>query len=148
MNEAPSVIDQRPAYAGDVAPARAFATLAADEEAVLVDCRTRAEWEYVGTPDLDGLGKETLLLEWLEYPDGKVDDEFADKLVGLGVPRHAPVFFLCRSGVRSIAAAKAATEAAYEFAYNILEGFEGPTGPAGIRNISGWKVNGLPWKQT
>jgi rhodanese-related sulfurtransferase len=148
MDETSSVIDQRPAYAGDVAPAGAFATLADDEEAVLVDCRTRAEWEYVGTPDLAGLGKEALLLEWLDYPDGKVDAEFADKLVGYGVQRHAPVFFLCRSGVRSIAAAKAATEAAYESAYNILEGFEGPTGPAGIRNISGWKVSGLPWKQT
>ena len=53
---------------------------------------------------------------------------------------------LCRSGVRSIAAA-AATELGLT-AYNILEGFEGRPGrqrPA--RQKGGWRFRGLPWRQ-
>ena len=148
MNDPLSAIDRSRAYAGDVTPAAAFAALAEDEESALVDCRTQPEWHFVGTPDLTPLAKSPLLLEWLDYPDGKVDAEFVDRLIEKGVPRHAPVFFLCRSGVRSIAAAEAATRADYESAYNILEGFEGPIGPEGARNISGWKVAGLPWRQS
>ena len=135
-------------YAGDVTPEATFAGLAADEEAVLVDCRTRAEWNYVGVPDLTSLGKPVIYLEWLNYPEGAVDPEFVDKLTEHGVPRHAPVYFLCRSGVRSISAARAATDSAYEAAYNVLEGFEGPIGSGGIRDVSGWKLAGLPWKQS
>ena len=39
-------------YAGDVPPREAYAALAADDDAVLVDVRTSAEWNYVGLPDL------------------------------------------------------------------------------------------------
>ena len=129
-------------------PVDAFATLAANEQAVLVDCRTEAEWNYVGTPDLSTLGKSLIAIEWLNYPDGRINAEFVAHFVEHGVPRDEPVFFLCRSGVRSIAAAEAATEAAYVAAYNILEGFEGPLGSDGARNQSGWKVSGLPWAQS
>jgi rhodanese-related sulfurtransferase len=55
---------------------------------------------------------------------------------------------LCRSGVRSIAAAKRATELGIE-AYNILEGFEGDADSDGHRNrIGGWRFRGLPWIQS
>jgi len=37
-------------YAGDVSPQDTYAALAADEDAVLVDVRTAAEWTYVGLP--------------------------------------------------------------------------------------------------
>ena len=134
-------------YAGDVTPTDAWAVLRDDPEAVLVDCRTRPEWIYVGHPDLSELGKEPLLIEWETYPEGHADPEFVDHLAGRGVPRHVPVFFLCRSGVRSIAAARAATEAAYEAAYNVTDGFEGPVGPGRIRDVAGWKQEGLPWLQ-
>ena len=54
---------------------------------------------------------------------------------------------LCRSGVRSIAAARRATELGRE-SYNILEGFEGDPDSAGHRNsLAGWRVRGLPWRQ-
>ena len=135
-------------YAGDVTPDAAYAALADDDEAVLVDCRTTAEWHYVGTPDLSGLGHRPILLEWQRYPDGEVDPDFVDRLIAEGVPRHAPVYFLCRSGVRSKAAAIAATDAAFDAAYNILEGFEGDMGPDGKRTVAGWKVAGLPWSQS
>jgi rhodanese-related sulfurtransferase len=54
---------------------------------------------------------------------------------------------LCRSGVRSIAAAKRATELGFE-AYNILEGFEGDPDAHAHRGLKGgWRHHGLPWRQ-
>ena len=58
------------------------------------------------------------------------------------------MLFLCRSGVRSIAAAQAATAAGITPAYNITEGFEGPLDDAGHRGGAGWKATGLPWRQS
>lgn len=148
MSQHPSSKDKPQAYAGDISPTETFDALSADPEAVLVDCRTRAEWNYVGLPDLTPIGKQPLLIEWQDYPEGRVDPEFVDHLAEAGVPRHAPVYFLCRSGIRSKSAAIAATAAAYEAAYNIAEGFEGPVGATGVRDVSGWKIAGLPWRQT
>ena len=45
-------------YAGDVAPATAWKILSEHKDAVLIDVRTRAEWNYVGLPDLDAAGQE------------------------------------------------------------------------------------------
>jgi sulfur dioxygenase len=57
------------------------------------------------------------------------------------------VLLLCRSGVRSIAAAKRATELGLT-AYNILEGFEGdPDSQAQRGHKGGWRLSGLPWRQ-
>jgi rhodanese-related sulfurtransferase len=57
------------------------------------------------------------------------------------------IVLLCRSGVRSIAAAQRATQLGLE-AYNILEGFEGDANPDGHRGSQGgWRMRGLPWRQ-
>ena len=96
-------------YAGDVTPEQAWTVLRDEPGAVLVDVRTRAEWSYVGLPDLADLGKEVVLVEWQTYPDGAVNGRFVAELEAAGVPKEAPVYFLCRSGVRSVAAAEAAT---------------------------------------
>jgi len=54
---------------------------------------------------------------------------------------------LCRSGVRSVAAAQRATELGVQ-AYNILEGFEGdPDANAQRGKLGGWRHRGLPWQQ-
>jgi rhodanese-related sulfurtransferase len=135
-------------YAGDLAPAQAYAMLEQDRDAVLVDVRTRAEWAYVGLPDLTGLGKEVVRVEWTRYPDGAPNDAFLDELAAAGVDRDRSVVFLCRSGVRSVAAAEAATRAGYAKAYNVTEGFEGPLDAAGHRGARGWRAAGLPWRQS
>jgi rhodanese-related sulfurtransferase len=134
-------------YAGDVRPSEAYAALRSDPDAVLVDVRTGAEWSYVGVPDLAQIGKQAVLLEWQRFPDGKVNTSFVEQLQVAGVAAGAPIYFLCRSGVRSAAAAKAATAAGLGPAYNISEGFEGPIGPDGHRTVAGWKAEGLPWSQ-
>ena len=133
-------------YAGDVTPTEAYAAVTASEDAVLVDVRTRAEWSYVGVPLLDD-GSLPVLVEWQRYPDGRVNDAFVDDLRAAGVGEGTSIYFVCRSGVRSIAAAEAATAAGLGPAYNVLEGFEGPHDAEGHRTVAGWKVAGLPWKQ-
>jgi rhodanese-related sulfurtransferase len=61
---------------------------------------------------------------------------------------HKKMVVLCRSGVRSVAAARRAAGLGLQ-AYNILEGFEGDTDGAGQRgNVGGWRFRGLPWQQT
>jgi rhodanese-related sulfurtransferase len=134
-------------YQGDVTPEEAYAALAADDDAVLVDVRTAAEWSYVGVPDLSALDKRVICLEWQRYPDGAVNGDFVEQLQDVGLPDGAPIYFLCRSGVRSVAAATAASAAGLGPAYNVVDGFEGPHDEHGHRTVSGWKVAGLPWRQ-
>ena len=50
-------------YAGDVTPEQAWTVLRDEPGAALVDVRTRAEWSYVGLPDLADLGKEVVHVE-------------------------------------------------------------------------------------
>jgi rhodanese-related sulfurtransferase len=136
-------------YAGDLDPTDSYRLLADDAASVLVDVRTVAEWNYVGLPDLSSIGKQVLRLEWLTFPGGAVNPAFVEELERAGVPKDAPVLFLCRSGQRSRAAATAATSAGYPRAYNVAQGFEGGLDAAGHRGgESGWKELGLPWRQS
>ena len=132
-------------YTGDVTPDEACRAVT-DGDGALVDVRTRAEWTYVGVPTLAD-GSEPLLVEWQRFPDGSVNESFVDDLRAAGVAEGTPLYFLCRSGVRSVAAAEAATAAGLGPAYNVLDGFEGPHDDAGHRTVAGWKVAGLPWRQ-
>ena len=135
-------------YAGDITPVRAWAMLVDDPEAVLVDCRTEAEWRFVDVPDLSELGRDVVYVEW-NRTDGSHNDGFVDDLKAAGVtPGERPVVFLCRSGNRSIGAAEAATDAGIGPSYNILDGFEGNLDERGHRGGTGWKAVGLPWVQS
>lgn len=135
-------------YAGDITPQEAWKLLADDPSAVLVDCRTEAEWRFVGVPDLAELRRDVVYIEW-NKSNGSHNDGFIDDLTGAGVtPGERPVIFLCRSGNRSIGAAIAATEAGIAPSYNVLDGFEGNLDENGHRGGTGWKAVGLPWKQT
>jgi rhodanese-related sulfurtransferase len=58
------------------------------------------------------------------------------------------VIFLCRSGNRSIPAAETATAAGIGPCFNMLDGFEGQLDENGHRGGTGWRAEGLPWKQT
>jgi rhodanese-related sulfurtransferase len=146
MNDAilspPAATDQpRPAqgYAGDVSPQLAFDWWQAGE-AVLVDIRSDAEREWVG------FVPGAVALEWKRWPGMQIDPQFGEKLRAL-VPPGKKAVLLCRSGVRSIAAARRATEVGLQ-AYNILEGFEGDADEQGHRGRKGgWRFRGLPWRQ-
>jgi rhodanese-related sulfurtransferase len=136
-------------YAGDLTPAQAFHLLGDEPDGALVDVRTRAEWSYVGVPDLSALGRQVVCVEWVSFPDGARNAQFVEQLEAAGVRRDAPVAFLCRSGQRSAAAAELATASGYDRAYNVIDGFEGPLDPDGHRGgAGGWKAAGLPWRQS
>lgn len=135
-------------YAGDVSPKETWAALKDNPAAVLIDVRTPAEWAYVGLPDVASLGKLVLTVAWQTWPEGQVNPAFVADAAAQGLKLGQPVYLLCRSGVRSLAAAKALTEAGFGPCYNIAGGFEGPLDPARHRGtLAGWKVEGLPWRQ-
>ena len=135
-------------YAGDITPEEAWKLLNDDPQAVLVDCRTDAEWRFVGVPDLTSLSRDVVFIEW-NRTDGSRNGGFVDDLVAAGVtPGERPVVFLCRSGNRSIGAAEAATEVGIAPSFNVLDGFEGNLDERNHRGSTGWKAVGLPWKQT
>jgi len=135
-------------YAGDVTPEEAFAALSADPDAVLVDVRTHPELVYVGFPDLAQIGKRLIAVEWQTYPQGMQNPSFVQNLRDAGVDETQTVYFLCRSGGRSRAAAMLATQAGFAKAYNVGSGFEGVVDNDGHRGSqNGWKASGLPWRQ-
>jgi rhodanese-related sulfurtransferase len=136
----------------DVDVATAWEGLTSRPRAQLVDVRTRAEWTYVGIPDLGPIGKRAVLVEWQTFPDQSVDPRFAERLAGelkaLGVQLEDDLFFICRSGSRSMAAAMAMAEAGYRGCHNVAGGFEGPLDDLRHRGtVGGWKATGLPWLQ-
>jgi rhodanese-related sulfurtransferase len=133
-------------YAGDLTPQQAFDLVREHPDAVLVDVRTTAEWDRIGIPDLTDIGKDVALIEWERYPDHSINPEFVTQLEAVAA-EGAPVLMICRSGVRSVAAAQAATAAGIGPAYNVLEGFEGVADAFGRRGINGWRVAGLPWRR-
>jgi rhodanese-related sulfurtransferase len=136
-------------YAGDVAPATSWKILKEHKEAMLVDVRTRPEWNFVGLPDLEALAKKPVLIEWQVFPSMQPNPDFATALSGALADKDAPVLFLCRSGARSAAAAKAMTAAGYSTCLNVADGFEGPLNAEAKRgSAGGWKAAGLPWRQT
>lgn len=131
----------RPAegYAGDVTPDLAYQWWQAGE-AVLVDIRSDAEREWVGY--VPGAVSVT----WKQWPGMTMNPGF-DEAIRAAVPPGKKAVLLCRSGARSIAAARRATVVGLE-AYNILEGFEGDADADGHRGTrSGWRLRGLPWRQ-
>jgi rhodanese-related sulfurtransferase len=137
------------AYAGDVSAREAWDMLSSEENAVLVDCRTTAEWSFVGIADLDSVGKAPVMAEWQSFPSMAVDPAFADALRDKGVTPESAVIFMCRSGVRSKAAAVEMTGHGYGRCYNLAGGFEGPLDESGHRGaVDGWKSADLPWRQS
>lgn len=135
-------------YAGDISPRQAWDILTNEPAAVLIDVRTPAEWNYVGIPDLGGLGKKPLFIPWLFFPSMELNGQFAEHLETAHLAPEAPLLFICRSGARSRSAAIEMTARGYSRCYNIASGFEGDPDQARHRGtINGWKVEGLPWLQ-
>ena len=126
-------------YAGDVSAPLAWQWVQAGE-AVLVDVRTDAEREWVG------FVPEAVPVAWKQWPGMALNPAF-DEQIRAAAAGGKKLVLMCRSGVRSIAAAKRATELGLE-AYNILAGFEGdPDAHAQRGKLGGWRHLGLPWRQ-
>jgi rhodanese-related sulfurtransferase len=132
----------------NVAPTQTWEALKTDPNTQLVDVRTDVEWNFVGVPDLNEAGKQALLIPWQVYPTMQRNPSFEDKLKQAGITAHHHIYFICRSGARSMAAAQAALAAGFPHVFNVADGFEGPVDANGHRgSAGGWKAEGLPWVQ-
>ena len=110
----------------DVPPRQVWEALMSNPAAALCDCRTNAEWNFVGLPDLSQTGKQPVLIQWQVFPAMQPNPKFLEAL----------------------AAAQAAKAAGYKHVYNVRDGFEGPPDARGHRGlVGGWKADGLPWRQ-
>lgn len=147
---------QSGAMVEEVDPSTSFEALGADPDILLIDVRTRAEWAYVGAPDLSGLGKRLILIEWRRFPTMEVNAGFVDEVeqaVAASGVEPKELHFICRSGARSMEAARAVARAWGErgrpvSCVNVAEGFEGDLDADGRRGgLNGWKARGLPWRQ-
>jgi rhodanese-related sulfurtransferase len=135
-------------YAGDVDVTEAWRRLSEDPEAVLIDVRTTAEWNFVGLPDLSPLEKQVLQSEWKSFPSMALNPDFLAEVEQADIDKNAAVLLLCRSGQRSRDAAIRLTAAGYKNCYNVAGGFEGDKNAAGHRGtVGGWQFAGLPWIQ-
>jgi rhodanese-related sulfurtransferase len=129
-------------YEGLLLPSEAAQLMREDANAVLVDVRSRAEWDFVGR--IPG----AVEIEWKSYPGMLPNAQFQEQLASR-VKKDALVMFICRSGGRSHETAAVAAKAGFKSCFNVLEGFEGDRDGAGHRNtVGGWRAAGLPWVQS
>lgn len=127
-------------YAGHLTPLECHLLLQHMPNSRLVDVRTQPELEFVG------FVPGHLHVQWQIYPEMQVNPRFAEELSALVHPDDH-LFFLCRTGGRSAAAAAWMCERGFVHCYNVLEGFEGNKDADGRRGIrEGWKAAGLPWQ--
>lgn len=147
MSEVRQIVDE-------VDPADAYRILESRPGTALVDVRTRAEWAFVGLPDLAAIGRSVWPVEWATFPSMTRNPGFLSELrerSGGRLPER--ILFICRSGARSMAAAQAvaaamAAQGVAMHCTNVAEGFEGDLDGEGHRGrVNGWKVRGLPWRQ-
>jgi len=149
------------AYQGDVTPSEAAEMVA--DGAFILDVRTPQEWNWVGHPGQnkvilsDGtyegayLEGYVLNVAYEVYHEGYskgdvliVNTQFVKDVERL-LNKDAAIITMCRSGVRSVRAARALGAAGFTNVYNMLTGFEGGTDNSGYRTKNGWKVDGLPY---
>lgn len=128
-------------------PQDCYEMLQNDANALLIDCRATIEWQLLGTPNLDSIGKKALLIEWTSMSN-QLNTNFVDN-VSTYASKDTPIIIMCRIGGRSAAAAQSLIEAGYKDVTNMTEGYEGRTDENGHRNsIEGWRARGLPWHQS
>ncbi len=110
----------------------------------ILDVRTTAELSFVGRVSYPLCA----FVEWKGFPDGTINPNFVSEVEGRGLSKNCQIFVLCRSGVRSLDAARALRTAGYKNLTNIADGFEGDLNAHGRRGtVNGWKASGLPWQQ-
>ena len=124
-------------------PQQAWELLQQNTKAVLVDVRSKIEHAFVGHPP------GAVHIAWKEAPDWHVNSKFVAEVETRVPDKKTPVLLLCRSGQRSLDAAKALESAGYQQLINIIDGFEGPLDQHHHRgNLGGWRFSVLPWEQS
>lgn len=124
-------------------PQQSFALLQENPDAVLMDVRTTIEHSFVGHPP------DVIHIAWVEFPSMQFNHQFVAQVEKNVPDKKRPILLLCRSGGRSLAAAKLLEAEGYLTLINITEGFEGALDHNKHRgNIDGWRYHNLPWTQS
>jgi len=111
--------------------------LMAESNSVLLDVRTKEEWETIGKPEGEKIGLKTYFLS-IQFGDERIFNEnFIQEFKNLKINQDKNILITCRSGARSQFAAELLTKENYT-CVNISDGFEGNQ-----ENV-GWKRCGLP----
>ncbi|BCX82365.1 hypothetical protein MIT9_P1951 [Methylomarinovum caldicuralii] len=123
-------------------PPAAWQFMQEHPDAVLIDVRTTCEHLFVGRP----VGAVLVPLK-----DGlpmQSNPNFVPSVKEIVPDPATPILFLCRSGHRSLEAARLMAAEGYQTLVNIDEGFEGPLDADKHRStLGGWRFHGLPWEQ-
>ena len=139
-------------------PSFVYNELTKDVSSFLIDVRSKPEWNFVGFPDSKNMKNDVIFCEWAFYPLMQKNPYFEDEILSkLNLNNCRNLYFICRSGSRSL-------NAAFSFqnfisqqqilknsinCINVKFGFEGDLSEDKRRGISnGWKFSGLPWKQS
>ena len=124
-------------------PKQSWSLLQQNPAAVLIDVRTFIEHSFIGHPP------NAVHIAWKEFPGMQLNSGFVDQVQKRVPDKNAPILLLCRSGLRSLDAAKALEANGYQHLINILQGFEGALDADKHRgNIDGWRFHDLPWQQS
>ena len=115
----------------------AFDFLSKKVNSHLIDTRSDIEWKTTGIPDLSSINKETNLINWGPVLDQTFFQQYKNFLLS-SFNQNDNLLFICRSGSRSLMAAKFAIKFGFENSFNIFEGFYN-------ENDQNWKKN-LPVK--
>ena len=111
--------------------------LMAESNSVLLDVRTKEEWETIGKPEGEKIGLKSYFLS-IQFGNKRIFNEnFIQELKNLDINQDKNILILCRSGVRSQFAAELLNKENYT-CINVSDGFEGNQ-----ENV-GWKRSGLP----
>ena len=86
-----------------------FNILKAEESSRLIDVRTSHEWQNDGYADLKSIGKKVHLIS-LTNDDHSTSINFIKQINDLGIKPENKIFFVCRSGIRSLHAANLLSE--------------------------------------
>lgn len=125
-------------------PAQAWELLQQNQQAVLIDVRTKEEYTNIGHP------LNAVHIAWQEHNGVTmiINPDFIAQVQQAVPNKQTPVLLLCRSGVRSVSAANALEQAGYQHLINITEGFEGdPDNNRQRGNLNGWQFHRLPWQK-
>ena len=111
--------------------------LMVEPNSVLLDVRTKEEWDTIGKPDGEKIGLKTYFLS-IQFGNERIFNEnFIQEFKNLKINQDKNILITCRSGARSQFAAEILTKENYT-CVNISDGFEGNQ-----ENV-GWKKCNLP----
>ena len=115
----------------------AFDFLSKKVDSHLIDTRSNIEWKSTGIPDLSSINKETNLINWGPVLDQTFFEQYKKFLLN-SFNQKDSLFFICRSGSRSLMATQLAIELGFNNSFNIYAGFDN-------ESDQNWKKN-LPVK--